>query len=43
MNSDDIKKVLENDLREYINNPSSVKAYTQHIQEMNKWLSELKK
>jgi len=43
MQKEDIKKKLENDLREYINDPSCVKSYTQHMEEINKWLNELKK
>lgn len=42
-NMEDIKKRLENELREYIQDPSSAKEYTQHIQEFDQWLKGLDK
>ncbi len=43
MQKEEIQKKLEDDLREYIQDTSSTKEYTQHMQELDKWLSELKK
>lgn len=43
MEKEDIKKKLEDELREYIQDPSSAKEYTQHIKDIDSWLSELEK
>lgn len=40
---EDIKKRLEDELREYIQDSSSAKEYTQHIKEFDNWLNELEK
>jgi hypothetical protein len=39
----DIEKKIENDLREYINDPQSLKSYSLSMAEIDKWLKELKK
>jgi hypothetical protein len=43
MDKKEIEKKLEDDLRGYINDPSSVKPYSQSMKDLDKWLSELKK
>jgi hypothetical protein len=43
MQSKEIQKKIEDDLREYINNPNCAKPYSQSMNDLEKYLNELKK
>ena len=43
MDNKEIQKKIEDDLRDYINNPDSAKSYAQSMGDLDKYLNELKK